>query len=298
MLSQDLIRIIDSIQDLPTLPIVYEKLQVLLTDPKVTAGDVAKVIEEDQALTAKILKLVNSAYYGFPQKVSTITQAVVVLGFNEIRNVALSVSVIQMFNDDVEEGFDHLEFWKHSLAVAICSGLIAKQLGTNKVHQPDVAFTAGILHDIGKVICQQFFHTKYQLVLEYAKENNAMLIEAEREILRFTHEQVGQILIEKWKLPSELVSVVGYANSPYVKERSHLEYPLVAVVHVADAIVRAAGIGFGGDPFVPPINDKCVQFIDLSQETLEQIIRDTIELFEGLASLLLSKDDEETVKEA
>lgn len=280
--------LIQDIEQLPTLSTVYYNLQKILSDPNATAKEVGNAIEDDQALTSKILKLVNSAYFGFPKRISTITHSVIILGFKEIKNIALSVSIIDMFADKEEtECLDRAEFWRHSLAVAICSNVIAKKVDVNKLEDAEVAFVAGLLHDIGKAILDLYLHRHYIDAIQNSKENKSLIIETEKETFGFTHQEIGQLLLEKWNLPSELISVVSLHNNPHKCSKFKKEYGLVSIVHVADIIVRAMNLGLGGDPYVPMIEKSCWEYLELSLNQIEIIIEEVNEIFNDIVDLLL-----------
>ena len=152
--QQTIKRILSKTKDLPTLPAVVAKVMKAVSNPMATAGDLNGIISTDQALTSKVLRLANSAYYGFPQEITNITQAVTILGFNTIRNLALSVSVHKMlFASREKELFSHRDFWKHSVATAVAAKMLANQTGYKSEEN---AFTAGLMHDIGKNVFDQF----------------------------------------------------------------------------------------------------------------------------------------------
>ena len=274
------------VYQLPTLPDTYSKLRRIMMNPKTSAHDVAAVIEQDQALSTKVLKIVNSAFYGFPQKVSTISHATVILGFNELRNIAFSASVINMFGSDSKsQMFNHAKFWEHALAVAAASRIIAKHVGVACVKNPEEAFMAGLVHDIGKIVQDQFMGNEYTPVLQRADLGDCFIIEAEREILGFDHQDVGQFVAENWNLPSILTVPIGYHNTPGVLNKDNPSYSMVCVVHIADALARALGRGWAGDRFVPQIQPACWQHLGLKKSQIEIIMNDTVTACDELTSI-------------
>jgi HD-like signal output (HDOD) protein len=274
------------VYQLPTLPDTYAKLRRIMMSPKTSAHDVAAVIEQDQALSTKVLKIVNSAFYGFPQKVATISHATVILGFNEIRNIAFSASVINMFgNDSKSQMFNHAKFWEHALAVAAASRIIAKLVGVACIKNPEEAFMAGLVHDIGKIIQDQFMGNEYTPVLQRADRGDCLLIEAEREVLGFDHQDVGQFVGENWNLPSILTVPIGYHNAPGGLNKDDPAYAMVCVVHVADALARAVGKGWAGDRFVPQISPACWARLGLKKSHIEVIMNDTVTACAELQSI-------------
>ena len=277
------------IYQLPTLPDTYVRLRKVLTNPKTSAQEVSVIIEQDQALATKVLKIVNSAFYSFPQKVATISHATVILGFNEIRNIAFSASVLNLFGKDKTTVlFDYQGFWDHALAVAVCSRIIAKKVGTFVINNPEEAFMAGLIHDIGKITQDQFMTDAYDEVLKAVKDNNLSLKETEKNILGFDHQDVGEYLIENWNLPSILSVPVGYHNSPHVIIKDNSAFNMVCLVHVANSLVRALNVGWAGDRFVPNINPVAWKELGLKKSDIEKIMDDTVTAHNELADFAVS----------
>jgi len=267
---------IRDVYQLPTLPATYARLRKVMTNPKTSAQDVSRIIEADQALATKVLKIVNSAFYSFPQKVSTIAHAAVILGFNEIRNIAFSASVVNLFGDKSQGNlFEYEAFWKHALAVGVCSRVIAKVVGTSLIRNPEEAFMAGLIHDIGKITQDQFMHDDYVPVLELCRDQKMSLRDAEEKLLEFDHQHVGSYLAENWNLPNILTAPISFHNMPGAQKHDSNVYPMICTVHVADALVRALDIGSGGDPYVPAINSDCWNCLGLKKSHVEVIMNDT-----------------------
>jgi putative nucleotidyltransferase with HDIG domain len=242
---KDIQKVIKSIDKLPTLPLIVTKLSDLVTNPHTSASDIQNVITKDQALSARVLKLVNSAFYGFSERISSISHAIVILGFNTIKNIALSASVFEMFDKNQQGQLDKEGFWMHSIAVAGASKLIAKHL---KLTTLEDIFVAGLLHDVGKVILDQFVHEDYKTVFERIASKNILIGEAEYEVLELTHSQVGAYLATNWKLPSALVQMIGLHHRPDLAGEFAKH---TFCVHLADILVRALEIGNGGDKRIP-----------------------------------------------
>jgi HD-like signal output (HDOD) protein len=276
------------LKQLPTLPIVYERLQEAMNNQRVSAQQVALVIEQDQALASKILKVVNSAYYGFPRRITTISQAVVILGFNEIKHLALSISIIQtMGMHSVSNEFNYTDFWRHSIGVAIVSGVLSKKIGVSRYGSHEEAFVAGLLHDIGKLFEEQYFHPGFLESISLCNSKQLRFCEAEKKIMGFSHEESGEYLLEYWKLPQTLVISAGFHHSPDSKKNIDTLYSIVSTVHLADIISHALGLGNGGDIFVPPLNYSCWEFTGLSTDSLEPIIAEVIRSYEEMTNFLL-----------
>lgn len=176
-------------------------------DDRTGALDLAQVLSTDQALTAKLIKISNSAYYGFARRVSTVREAVLVLGFKQVRQVAVSASIMNNFrgapSDDL---FDLDLFWGHSVAVAVAAETVAKK---TRAAKPEDAFTAGILHDIGRLVLRQLMPDEFRRAVELARTGNSSLHAAERTILGYSHDEVGRVLGERWKFPAHLIDAVA-----------------------------------------------------------------------------------------
>jgi putative nucleotidyltransferase with HDIG domain len=283
-------KVIGRLVQLPTLPIVYQRLQKMLSNPRVSAKDVGAVIESDQALAAKILKVVNSSYYGFPRKVATISHSVVILGFNEIKHMALSVSLLKMFvKKGGDRGFDYPGFWKHSLGVAVCAGIIGRKAGQARCASHEKAFVAGLLHDVGKVIEEQFFHDDFVKVLAMQESEKLRLIEAEKRLMGITHQEVGSYLAEKWKLPGVLEAAIGFHHDPLGKRDNPLFFTMASIVHCADVIVRGIALGSGGDPYVPPLHGECWLELGLSPGHVDIVVNETIHMFDDVYKSFLEE---------
>jgi len=261
--QQRLKRITQSIIGLPTLPTVITQLIGLIDNPRTSAHDVSELISTDQALTAKILKLANSAFYGFPREIATVNHAVVVLGFETVKTLGLSVSVLERFaagNSDNSQ-FDRQKFWDHSLACGVAARILAAKLRYQ--HEKGKAFAAGILHDIGKLILSQYFPNEFSEVLELTHSEGMYIGQAEEQVLGLTHAQVGAWLVEKWNLPQELVDTVSYHHTPR-RLRGGNQMP--SLIHLADFLCRHERIGDGGGECLPKLDPAALRAFGIHEE--------------------------------
>jgi len=194
--EQQIIKKLDGIKDIPTLPAIVFELNKYLRDSNTSIKTVCDTIEKDQAITLKILKLVNSAFYGFKSKISDLRNAVVLLGYNAVRNAIVSLSVINSFPKNLSlKDFDISQFWKHSLAVAVTSKNIAQ---LSKKESPDNCFVGGLLHDTGKVILAQYFPDLFETVWSTLQTEHLTFYEAEQKSLPIDHSKIGAHLAAKW----------------------------------------------------------------------------------------------------
>lgn len=254
-------RITQSIIGLPTLPTVITQLMTLIDSPKTSGRQVAQVISTDQALTAKILKLANSSFYGFPREISTVQHAVVILGFETVKSLGLSVSVLQRFSGPSDNTqFDRQGFWEHSIACGVSARLLAGKL---RYRLPGEAFAAGILHDVGKLILSQYFPAEFAQVIERMRTDDIYIGKAEELVLGLTHSEVGSWLAEKWNLPGKLVDAIAYHHTPGRLTRN-AELP--ALIHLADFLCRREGIGDGGGQRMPTLDPAALQIFGIREE--------------------------------
>lgn len=277
MTLQELYDIIDNIRDLPTLPTVIMKVVEIINNPKSSAKDIKLILENDYVQTVRVLKLANSSFYGFPQKISTITTAIVLLGFNEIKNLLLTSSVYDLFSRDKEQEnyyFNHLKFLDHSIGVAIASRIIGEYSG---YEESEELFVGGLLHDIGRSIQQQFMVDDFEKLMKNVMTTNSLIYKKEKRILGYTHTEVGMILSKKWKLAAKIVDIIGYHHRPFLSTNYARE---AAIVGLADCIVRALGIGSGGDQQVPLISEEIFELTGLPYEKIEKVMYEIEKQFE------------------
>ena len=260
--------IVGSVDALPTLPTVVAKVNELVDDTSVSAGDINEVISHDIALSSKILKLVNSAYYGFPRRISSITHAVVILGFQTIRNIAVSAFVLDAF----EGGgtlFGHRGFWIHSVGVGVAANVVGQR---QRLPASEEAFMCGLLHDVGKLVLNQFARKDFARVLELARAEDITVLEAEGRVLGTSHAEVGAMLLERWKLPQRMVAAIGGHHRPEsAPEEARV---LTAAIHVGDIVTRALLVGSGGDEKIPTVSAEAWTALGLSEEALPGMLQE------------------------
>lgn len=233
---------INRIQQTAALPTLVPKILKVSNDPLSSAKNLGQVIKLDQSLTAKILKIVNSAFYGLYRKVGNVDHAIVILGFDEIRNISTAACLIKAHEGIPCQFFQPNEFWTHSL----CTAYVARALSTKR---PDLntedAFVIGLLHDYGKVILFQFFNTLFREVLALAVSKTKPLHQVASEYLGINHAEIGGIIAENWKLPAHLVKAVQFHHTPAAAHRH--EYN-IHLAHLANALSHKFGIGASGNP--------------------------------------------------
>lgn len=219
------------VKEVPTLPIVYQQLFSKMSNPNVSVPQLAEVVTRDQSLATKILKLVNSAFYGYKKEITTISRAMVILGFRTVRNAALAISVFDYVSGAVEDSrFPVEDFWKHSLCTASICKVVGMKTGSM---QQEETFVAGLLHDIGKMIMMKYFPEDFGEVCGYALDNQKSWSEAEEALLNIGHATVAKAVLRSWNFPATLVEAVQFHHSP----DSGASYPsLVALTNLADYV--------------------------------------------------------------
>jgi HD-like signal output (HDOD) protein len=266
MVASKLEDIVGSIDALPTLPSVVSRVSELVDDPSASAGDINEVISHDLALSAKILKLVNSAFYGFPRRISSITHAVVILGFQTVRNIALSAFVLDAF-DSSSLPFGYRNFWIHSVGVGVAANVVGSSQG---LPMSDDAFMCGLLHDIGKLVLHQHMREEFAKVMAKVGSEDTTLVEAESQVLETGHAEVGALLMEHWQLPVKMVCALRHHHTP--DEAPEEAAKLVAAVHLADILARSLLIGSGGNEKTPVASQAAWNLLGLSAEDLPRIM--------------------------
>lgn len=262
-------QILDGIEKVPTLPTVVARILHLLENPKTSVEDVTRIIRMDQALTARILKIVNSAFYGFPRQISTVTQSIVILGFNAVKSLALSASIVQIFGTKGREGFDLEAFWEHSISTGVIANMVGRRIN---YPLPEECLIAGILHGIGKLIFDQYLHNLFVEAVKKARKDKKLLQHAEREIFGTDHCRVGAMLAEKWKLPLQLVESINYYPVP---AQANFNPTLVSLVHVGNYVARKKRCGDPGDIVVPKLSEDALRILKLTKTDIDHIIRDS-----------------------
>jgi len=257
--------------DLPTLPTVALEVTRLLDDPSSTPRQITEVIKADQAITSKILKLVNSPYYGIRGGVTTVEKAISFLGYNTIFQLLIGVSVLEFSRIGGSQGLDVREFWKHSLGVAVASEVIGVRAG---LKEPRELFAAGLLHDLGKLALAKIAKKKFEEAIARARKDGIPLRDAEREMGLPTHDKVGGALAEKWRIPMALRAAIAQHHQSYelrMQSVAKLLQPQVDVVVLADAICRRWEIGDSGDQVIPEIDAALVDRLGLTMTSLDQV---------------------------
>ena len=235
-------KLIEEMEDLPTLPSVAISIMNTLLDDDSSAQDVAEIVEADHSLTTKVLMIANSAFFGIPREVSTVRQAIVSLGFNRLKSVVLSLTVMDTVDAMAEgSGLNPQTFWEHSLMCAICAEDLAAKLNAEFAEE---IFVAGLLHDIGKLVLSRHAPEAFGQVTETIEKRGVGSVEAERSVLDMDHTQVGEYLMDQWQFPSRLRESVGMHHDPPVKKIDRdVTGRMAAVICLADILAKSRVTG-------------------------------------------------------
>ncbi len=246
-----------------SLPKIFFLIQESIRDPRMSSRHIGEIISKDQALTAKLLKLVNSAFYGFPSKVDTISRAVTIIGTRQLSTLALGLSVISRFKNISSDVLDMESFWKHSIACAIGAKTLA---GYRNLPNTESFFVCGLLHDIGRLIMLAYFPDEYHQTILAARSQKARLVDVEKLYFRQDHASLGAMLAEKWKLPVTIEQAIRHHEKPS-KVGFNLEATLV---HVANILTIGCRIGLSGNDLIPEPDRESWQKTHLDISILKQ----------------------------
>ena len=245
MEKADVQEAIAGLDTLPTLPAVLGHILSVAADPNASALELAEVLSRDQSLGATLLKLVNSAYYGFYRQIDSLSQAVVILGFIEVRKIAMAATAFRSLGKG-DPAQKRSQLWLHSLATALLAETCVKEFKL----PIEGSFEAGLLHDIGKVVLDLLFPEQYRAAAAWAQEHACSIGEAETQFFSLDHCQVGGLLAEHWNLPERVAQALRFHHSPEQLQESSVALPDLAAL--ADYISYTIDLGEGGNP-VPPI---------------------------------------------
>lgn len=258
-------QVLDKVKELPTLPDVVFRVNEVVNDPSTSATDLEKVISQDQAIAAKVLRLVNSAFYGLPGRVDTLSRAIPLLGFSTVRNLVMSLSI---FTATPITDFDMKQFWRHSFATSTAAKAIAQ---ADSLPDGESASLAGLIHDIGKVLLFQHFVKQVQAVLKMVDDRGVSFIQAERSLYATDHAEIGGAIAEKWGFPPNLTAAIAHHHNP---EPAGDLADFVSIVASANVLTQPIEEGFLLDAGYELAAEACEGLYPLSQKTFSNVQRD------------------------
>jgi putative nucleotidyltransferase with HDIG domain len=260
--------VVERIHELPTLPEIYQRLSATIDDPFSSIWEIERIVRQDPVITARLLHFVNSPLYSVRAPVSTVAEAIRTVGYDALKQVILTTSVIDLFQQEAHGMLSLPAFWEHCLGTAAAARQLALWIGEE---HPEEFFVAGLLHDVGKLIHSQYATDKFRAAVTLAASERLTLEAAERKVLGFSHTQTGGFLVHRWGLPPAIQRAVAYHHSPAVPD---ILSPTVHehVVHCADLISIGLGLGFSGSCHFPPFVPLSWEVLRLSVGHLSQVL--------------------------
>jgi len=276
--SEDLVR---NMPHLSSLPAVVQELEARLNDPSAGMHEYGQIIEKDTALAAKLLRIANSAFYGFASSIENVGQALTLIGLDQVKTLLTAANIIDYFEDIPPDTINMRSFWEHSIACGIAAKVLAVQ---RRVGEPETFFVGGLAHDIGKLALLNLVPNVYGEVLRRYLEEDRPLFEVEREIIGYDHGRMGGSLAREWCFPVSLIDSVEAHHAPATAEI----YPThAAVVHVADVIVHVMGIGHSGENYASRFLPEAWERLDLPDSSLAETFREIERQYAEVISLFL-----------
>lgn len=265
MLDREMRQKLLEVTELPTLPTVMVRILEVVEDDNSSASDLTAIFEMDHAISARVLRLANSAFYGLRHRVDNIRQAVVVIGFDAVKLLALATSVLDVFAHRKQQALDPEEFWTHSLGAAKAAQLVSDR---KKTSSAAACFTMGLLHDVGKYVLDLAFEEQYDEVLRTAQDSQRPLIDVEQEAFGTTHAEVGAWLVEHWQLPEIVATVIRHLydadyEGPHCEERR--------IVALSDHLSQLAGFGAAGSLVDETVEPALVRALNFDQAEIDDL---------------------------
>lgn len=267
-IKQRLEQIVNNIGQLPSIPDVAGKVITMVNDPDASFSRIAEEISKDQAITTNVLKLCNSAYFSRGKEISSVERATVTLGIKEVKDIVF-VAATKSILDKQITGYDLAkgELWKHGLAVAVLSKHIA--MIKKKSEIADIAFTGSIIHDVGKTVLALYVQSAFKEIVSLVDSKQITFQSAEREIMGFDHQEIGEKILTKWNFPQILRDIVRFHHEP--ENAPNESKLLVSIVHIANTICLMGGIGVGSDGLYHQISEEAIKTIGLKDQELENL---------------------------
>ncbi len=280
-MSADASDLIDDSIELASLPAVVMRAMELLDDPETSAADIGNVLCEDPALTLRLLKIVNSAFYGFPSRIETVSRAITIIGTLELTDLIVGSTVINTFASLPNNLVNMEQFWRHSLYSGIVARLLAHRLGAPHTER---CFVLGLLHDIGALVLYRQRPEQSRQALELSARRELPLYQAEQEVFGFDHGEIGALLMQQWNLPDSFAEVARHHHRPSKAERYRLE---AATVHLADVVSGIAHESGSSNRHAVPLEPGAWEITGLSVDVVEPVMQEADALFEEAHAVIL-----------
>lgn len=265
--------------ELTSLPDIVMRLNDMVNDPTCTAADIGSLINQDTGLTARLLKIVNSPFYGFPTEVDTVSMAITIIGVRQLRDLVFSTCVVSKYSNIPENLLSPEYFWQHSIGCALAARNIASRI---KLSNKERLFTNGMLHDIGKLIMCIAAPEKSRQLLELTRDTQQPSEDFEQAVFGFTHGEVGAAIIRKWRLPESFIEPIQFHQKPSLAERYKVE---TAIIHLANAVSHIINPDTAhGDNII--IDTSVWETLNLDQSQLEDIITEVVPQLQEIFQLI------------
>lgn len=277
--------LVQKLQDMPTLPVIAMRVNELIADPNSTSKDIAEVLKQDQVLTAKVLRLVNSSYYAIPGGVSDVQRALAFLGFNTVAQLVLSLSVFSMFTVFGAEDLTMKDFWMHALATAIAAEALAKKYNLCK---PEEAFTCGLLHDIGKLVLHEIDYPRLERIVRLARERKSSFLDVERAEDFLSHAYIGEMMAARWGLPAVVRQAIRYHHHDVSAMDTILPSAkkTIQTVRLANQIAVRNKYGKSGDYSEGRIPPDMLAPLSLTEEDVRGLEKDLVQHMDKAGAFL------------
>lgn len=265
--------------ELSTLPGIYRQILDVISKPHSSAYDFEKVIRTDTNLSARLLKLVNSAFYGYPSKIDSLSRAVIIIGTKQLSTLATGVNIVSVFKNIPSEIINMKMFWKHSVLCGICARLIASH---KNIQNTERMFIAGLLHDIGRLVLYNYLPIESLYAATDATNKQSLLYFAERALFNFDHATIGGDLINKWQISLSLEDCIRHHHEPQ-RSRNRVES---SIVHLADIMANVIGIGSSGERLIPALNQEAWMQLDITPNILSVVMEQAEGQFEDVFRMI------------
>jgi putative nucleotidyltransferase with HDIG domain len=269
-------KVVNKITELMPLPETIQKIVNLTKHPDTPLKKISGVLESDEAMSSKVLKLANSSFYGFSKQVKTISHAVVCLGFNTIKQMAITAHSFTVLDKNLDSYYlDKGAMFQHSFGTALASRLLASKMFFPNSEE---VYLMGLLHDVGKVVLNQYAEEEFKKVVELYNQGGIVFYEAERQILGFDHGEIGAAVCQKWNLSDDIVETIRYHHSPHEATKGNLS---VHMVHIANIIVSIMGIGIGAGGIDQNISEKSLSALNIKEEDISMLMMSIMDELEN-----------------
>lgn len=273
--------ILNLVKHIPSFPKVAHRVLAMVEEPNVKAHDLAEVIQYDQAITANVLKICNAAYFGLPRKVSSLDEALVVIGHDILKDIIITSSAARFYKGKVGEGYDlgQGDLWKHSIATGIMGRLLVPYI---KDVDPASAFTAGLLHDIGKRILSSFVADDFNRIVKKVAEEKITFVQAELDCIGITHAELGGMILEKWNFSDDMVMAVKQHHEPDALQKE----ALTAVISLSNSMVVSLGIGVGVDGLATRVKGEALISYGIGDREMDMVMAELVTEMEKAEEML------------